>query len=55
LLTEISAVVRGKPRGIAESSSKAGLKYIKEIYDVKDAPPSLLFSLTHGEWLKQSL
>ena len=54
-LTEISAVVRGNHVASQKVLRKAGLKYIKEIYDVKDAPPSLLFSLTHGEWLKQSL
>ncbi len=34
---------------------KAGLQYVKEIHDVKDAPPSLLFSLTQSEWLRQSM
>ncbi|WP_456071448.1 GNAT family N-acetyltransferase [Enterobacter quasiroggenkampii] len=54
-LTEISAVVRGNHVASQKVLQKAGLKYIKEIYDVKDAPPSLLFSLTHSEWLRQSM
>lgn len=54
-LTEISAVVRGNHVASQKVLQKAGLQYIKEIHDVKGAPPSLLFSLTHGEWLRQSM
>lgn len=52
-LTEISAIVRGNHVASQKVLQKAGLRYIKEIYDVKDAPPSLLFSLSHREWLRQ--
>lgn len=54
-LTEISAVVRGNHAASQKVLQKAGLHYIKEIYDVKDAPPSLLFSLTLSQWLRQSI
>lgn len=54
-LTEISAVVRGDHRISQKVLQKAGLQYIKEIHDVKDAPPSLLFSLTQSEWLKHAM
>ena len=54
-LNEISAVVRGDHLASQKVLQKAGLQYIKEIYDVKDAPPSLLFSLTQSEWLRQSI
>ncbi|HGF1017443.1 TPA: GNAT family N-acetyltransferase, partial [Enterobacter cloacae] len=33
---------------------KAGLNYIKEILDVENAPPSLLYSLTKNEWLRKT-
>lgn len=54
-LSEISAVVRGNHVASQKVLQKAGLRYIKEIYDVKDAPPSLLFSLTHSEWIRQEI
>lgn len=54
-LTEISAVVRGNHVASQKVLQKAGLQYIKEIHDVKDAPPSLLFSLSLSEWLRQSM
>lgn len=54
-LNEISAVVRGDHLASQKVLQKAGLQYIKEIYDVKNAPPSLLFSLTQSEWLRQSI
>lgn len=31
---------------------KSGLRYVKEIHDVKDAPPSLLYSISVDEWLR---
>lgn len=49
-LEEISAVVRGDHLASQKVLSKAGLKYLEEIYDVDNAPPSLLFSLTQNEW-----
>lgn len=54
-LTEISAVVRGNHLASQKVLRKAGLQYLREIHDVKDAPPSLLFSLTHSEWLRKSI
>lgn len=53
-LTEISAVVRGDHLASQKVLEKTGLRYIKEIHDVKDAPPSLLYSLTQDEWLRKS-
>lgn len=29
------------------------MRYINDIADIKDAPPSLLYSLTLNEWLSQ--
>jgi RimJ/RimL family protein N-acetyltransferase len=52
--TEISAVVRQNHLASRKVLEKAGLRYIKDIYDVNDAPPSLLFSLTVDEWLSNS-
>lgn len=53
-LAEISAVVRGNHLVSQKVLKKVGLKYIREIHDVKDAPPSLLYSLTLNEWLSDS-
>lgn len=53
-LTEISAVVRGNHLASQKVLQKTGLKYIREIDDVKDAPPSLLYSLTRDDWLRYS-
>lgn len=50
-LTEISAVVREAHIASRKVLEKSGLRYIKDIHDVKDAPPSLLYSLTISEWL----
>lgn len=54
-MTEISAVVRGNHVASQKVLQKAGMQYRKEIHDVKDAPPSQLFSLTQSEWLKLSM
>ncbi|HFZ8993374.1 TPA: GNAT family N-acetyltransferase [Citrobacter freundii] len=51
-LTEISAVVRKNHLASRKVLEKTGLRYIKDIHDVKDAPPSLLYSLTMSEWLR---
>ena len=51
-LTEISAVVRSNHLTSQNVLEKAGLRYVKEIYDVEDAPPSLMYSLTMDEWLR---
>lgn len=53
-LTEISAVVRKNHLASQKVLQKTGLKYLKDINDVKDAPPSLLYSLTSNEWLRNS-
>lgn len=53
-LTEISAVVRRNHHASQNVLEKAGLKYIKEILDVENAPPSLLYSLTKSEWLRKT-
>lgn len=49
-LNTISAVVRGNHLASQKVLSKAGLKYVREINDVANAPPSLLFSLSRHEW-----
>jgi RimJ/RimL family protein N-acetyltransferase len=51
---EISAVVRENHLASRKVLMKTGLRYIKEINDVKDAPPKLLYSLTVDEWLSNS-
>ena len=53
-LTEISAVVRESHMASQKVLQKSGLKYVKEIHDVKDAPPSLLYSISVNEWLRHS-
>lgn len=49
-LNEISGVVRRNHLASQKVLSKAGLKYIREIHDVDNAPPSLLFTLSLDEW-----
>lgn len=53
-LTEISAVVRADHLASQKVLEKSGMSYIKDIYDIKDAPPSLLYSSTLNEWLNKS-
>lgn len=53
-LPEISAVVRENHLASRRVLEKTGLRYIKDIHDVKDAPPSLLYSLTMKEWRGKS-
>jgi ribosomal-protein-alanine N-acetyltransferase len=53
-LTEISAVVRANHLASRKVLEKAGLRFINEIADIENAPPSLLYSLTLSEWLSQS-
>ena len=52
-LAEMSAVVRANHLASQKVLEKAGMRYINDIADVKDAPPSLLYSLTLNEWLSQ--
>ncbi|MEI6999433.1 GNAT family N-acetyltransferase [Klebsiella pneumoniae] len=51
-LTEISAVVRENHLVSQKVLQKSGLRYVKEIHDVKDAPPSLLYPISVDEWLR---
>jgi RimJ/RimL family protein N-acetyltransferase len=50
-LTEISAVVRPNHLASIKVLEKAGLSYVRDIHDVMDAPPSLLYSLSLNDWL----
>lgn len=47
-----SAVVRENHLASQKVLQKSGLRYVKEIHDVKDAPPSLLYSISVDEWLR---
>ncbi len=49
-LREISATVRAQHLASQGVLTKTGLKYVREIRDVDNAPPSLLFTLTLDEW-----
>lgn len=49
-LPEISAVVRANHQASRNVLEKTGLIYLRDIDDVKGAPPSLLYSLTREEW-----
>ncbi|HDX4047948.1 TPA: GNAT family N-acetyltransferase [Enterobacter soli] len=52
-LPEIAAVVRGNHLASQKVLEKSGLKYIREIHDVKNAPPSLLYSISQQAWLNE--
>ncbi|WP_288443989.1 GNAT family N-acetyltransferase [uncultured Pantoea sp.] len=52
-LAEISAVVRANHLASQKVLTRAGLQYLREIHDVKSAPPSLLFTLTQDKWNKK--
>ncbi|QGX90901.1 N-acetyltransferase [Tatumella sp. TA1] len=54
-LPEISATVRANHKVSQKVLINAGLRYIRDIQDVKDAPASMLFTLTHAEWDKRLL
>lgn len=49
-LPEISAVVRSNHVASQKVLEKSGLSYLREIHDVKDAPPSLLYSVSLQAW-----
>lgn len=53
-LTDISAVVRENHLASQKVLQKTGLRFIKKIHDVEDAPPSLLYSIKMHEWLSDS-
>ena len=50
-LTEISALVRRNHLASQRVLQKAGLRYSREVEDIADRPPSLLFTLTRESWL----
>lgn len=50
-LTEISAVVRKNHYASQKVLLKSGLKYIREISDIKDEEPSLLYSQKKKDWI----
>lgn len=49
-LNEISAVVRPNHLASQKILTKAGLRYARDIHDVKNEPASMLFTLTLDEW-----
>lgn len=49
-LTEISAVVRRNHLASQKVLQKAGLRYTRDIDDIKDAPPSMLYSIECNDW-----
>lgn len=49
-LVEVSAVVRSNHLASQKVLEKTGLKYDREIHDVKNEPPSLLYTLSLNEW-----
>ncbi|NIG74209.1 GNAT family N-acetyltransferase [Klebsiella sp. Ap-873] len=49
-LPEISATVRANHAASQAVLKKSGLKFVREIHDVKNASPSLLFTLLYEEW-----
>lgn len=53
-LPEISAVVRADHLASQKVLKNAGLRYVRDIYDVKNAPASMLFTLLYGERHKKS-
>ena len=52
-LQEISATVRAHHLASQNVLKKSGLRFIREIHDVENALPSMLFSLTKKEWLNK--
>jgi len=49
-LPEISAVVRANHLASQKVLIKAGLRHVRDIHDVENAPASMLFCLNRGEW-----
>jgi RimJ/RimL family protein N-acetyltransferase len=49
-LAEISAVVRANHLASQKVLIKAGLRHTRDIYDVENAPASMLFTLSQDEW-----
>ncbi|ORM63985.1 GNAT family N-acetyltransferase [Pantoea rodasii] len=53
-LQEISATVRAHHLSSQGVLKKSGLRFIREIHDVENASPSLLYSIKKNEWLGNS-
>ncbi|MDN4621316.1 GNAT family N-acetyltransferase [Pantoea agglomerans] len=49
-LAEISAVVRANHLASQKVLIKAGLRHTRDIYDLENAPASMLFTLSQDEW-----
>lgn len=49
-LDEVSAVVRKNHIASQKVLTKCGLEFVREVHDVKDAPPSLLYTLTRSRY-----
>lgn len=49
---EICGVVRANHLASRKVLEKAGLKFAREIADIENAPPSLLYTLSREEWQK---
>ncbi|GEC68743.1 GNAT family acetyltransferase [Raoultella terrigena] len=49
-LAEVNAVVRANHLASQKVLQKAGLSYVRDIDDVKDAPPSMLYALLFDDW-----
>lgn len=49
-LPEISAVVRANHLASQNVLIKAGLRHVRDIHDVENAPASMLFRLSRNEW-----
>ncbi|MBK0099661.1 GNAT family N-acetyltransferase [Erwinia sp. S63] len=52
-LPDISATVRANHLASRKVLTNAGLRYVRDIPDVKNSPASMLFTLTHADWNKQ--
>jgi len=52
-LPDISATVRANHLASQKVLTNAGLRYVRDIHDVENAPASMLFTLTYAEWHKQ--
>ncbi|WP_336779205.1 GNAT family N-acetyltransferase [Pantoea sp. USHLN256] len=54
-MPEISAAVRANHLASQKVLTNAGLRYVRDIHDVKNAPASMLFTLTQTDWDKRGL
>lgn len=54
-MPEISAAVRANHLASQKVLTNAGLRYVRDIHDVKNAPASMLFTLTQTDWNKRGL